>query len=50
MIEDGNGRFDDYSISPKSRQTLLDWAMNQSKIICQNLRFCFYKNELLKTN
>ena len=25
MIKDGNGRFDDYSISPKIRQILLHW-------------------------
>ena len=26
MIKDVNGRFDDYSISPKIRQTLLHWG------------------------
>ena len=26
MIKDINGRFDDYSISPKIRQILLHWA------------------------
>ena len=26
MIEDANGRFDDYSISPKIRQILLHWG------------------------
>ena len=26
MIEDVNGRFDDYSISPKIRQILLHWG------------------------
>ena len=26
MIEDGNGRFDDYSILPKIRQNLLHWS------------------------
>ena len=25
MIKDVNGRFDEFSISPKIRQTLLDW-------------------------
>ena len=26
MIKDGNGRIDDYSISPKIRQILLHWS------------------------
>ena len=26
MIRDANGRFDDYSVSPKIRQILLHWG------------------------
>ena len=26
MVNDANGRFDDYSISPKFRQMLLHWG------------------------
>ena len=26
MIKDAGSKFDDYSISPKIRQTLLDWG------------------------
>ena len=56
MIKDVNGKFDDYSISPKIRQILLHWVMNQLKVICydwfynRNIflnNFCSYKNELL---
>ena len=38
-IKDVNGRFHDYSISPKIRQILQHWAMNQLKMICYNLYF-----------
>ena len=31
MIEDGNGRFDGYSISPKIRQNLLHWSYELTK-------------------
>ena len=38
-IKDVNSRFHDYSISPKIRQILQHWAMNQLKMICYNLYF-----------
>ena len=47
MIKDVNGRFDDYSISPKIRQILLHWGYELVEVICYDLFFCSYKNELL---
>ena len=40
MIKDVDGKFDDYSISPKTRQILLHWGYE----LTEKLR---YKNELL---
>ena len=57
ITKDINGRFDDYSISPKIKQTLLHWGYelverhllylfyNQNIYFFNN--FCSYKNELL---
>ena len=39
-----NGRFNDYSTSPKIRQILLHWGYELLEI---DLFFCSYKNELL---
>ena len=36
MIKDINGRFDDYSISPKIRQILLHWDYGLAEMICYN--------------
>ena len=44
MIKDVNGRFDDYSISPKIRQILLHCGY---ELVENDLFFCSYKNELL---
>ena len=46
MIKDANGRFDDYSISPKIRKNLLYWRYNQLKVISYG-SFFSYKIELL---
>ena len=47
MIKDVNGRFDDYSMSPKIRRILLNWAYEsvESDLFC--FIFCSYKNEVL---
>ena len=44
MIVDGNGRFDDYCLSPKIRQLLLYWDY---ELVESDLLFCSYKKELL---
>ena len=53
MIKDANGRFDDYSISPKIRKILLHWCYELVEcdllllLLLLLLLFCSYKNELL---
>ena len=44
MIAAVNGRFNDYSISPKIRQILLHWGY---ELVENDLFFSSYKNELL---
>ena len=44
MIKDANGRFVDYSISPKIRQILLRRGY---ELVESDLFFCSYKSELL---
>ena len=34
MIKDVDGKFDDYFISPKIRQILLQWGYELKKVIC----------------
>ena len=44
MINDANGTFDDYSISPKIRQILLHWGY---ELVESDFFFYSYKNEPL---
>ena len=43
MIKDINGKFDDYSISPKMRKILLHWGYE----LTEKDFFIMYKNELV---
>ena len=47
MIKNVDGRFDDYSISPKIRQILLHWRFELIENDLWFIFFCSYKNELL---
>ena len=46
-IKYSNDRFDDYSISPKIRQILLDWG---HELVESDCFFCLYKNEVFWFN
>ena len=46
MVKDVNGRFDDYSISPKIKQILLHWGYELVECDLLWFVFCSHKNEL----
>ena len=50
MIKHANGKFDDYSISPKIRQILLHWGYELVKHDLVWFVFCLYKNLLIFIN
>ena len=43
MTKDSNGRLDDFCISPKIRNILLQWSY---ELVESDLLFCSFKNEL----
>ena len=47
MIKDVNGKFDNYSISPKIRQTLLHWGYELTEKDFSINSTNLHKNELL---
>ena len=47
MIEDVDGRFDDYSFLPMAKHMLLHWGCELVENDLQRFTFCSDKNELL---